>query len=113
MGAWGYGSFENDTALDFIHDLINWKKLKKLIKKKQFNHRDYDELRISAEIIIHLHLINKIWTEREIMDGLSRGLQQAIQDESWYESWKDESGAKDIMRQLKKFIKQLKNLDGY
>jgi Domain of unknown function (DUF4259) len=113
MGAWGYGSFENDSALDFVSELINQKALKKLVLKKKITDWDYDEIRVSAEILIHLHSLNEFWVDQEIIDGLIRGLELAIADKDWHAAWVDERDAKAIVKQLKKFVRQLKNIEGY
>jgi len=113
MGAWGYGSFENDSALDFLSSLINEKEIKKLVNKKKLESYDYDEIRITAEVLIHLHKINKYWVDQETIDGLIDGLNAAISDKEWIGSWDDSRAAQQLIKQLKKFIKQLQNLKGY
>lgn len=113
MGAWGCGSFDNDSAMDFISDLLNQKALKKLALKKKITDWDYDELRVSAEILIHFHKLNEIWVDQEVIDGLIQGLELAIADKEWHASWVDKHDAKTIIRQLKKFVRQLKQLVGW
>ena len=48
MGAWGYGSFENDSALDFLSSLINEKAIKKQLK---------NYLKLSLNIIIMMKFV--------------------------------------------------------
>jgi len=112
MGAWGYGSFENDSALDFLSSLINEKAIKKLFKTKS-KHHNYDEIRITAEILIHLHKINRFWVDQSTIDGLIDGLNVAINDKEWVSGWKSQTDARLLVKQLKKFVKQLKNIEGY
>jgi hypothetical protein len=113
MGAWGYGSFDNDTALDFIPELINQKPLKKLINQKHLETWQYDEVRVAAEIIIHLHKINTLWVDQEIINGLVDKLNLIIGDKEWLNDWRDEQEAKAMIRQLKGFVKKLEELEGY
>ena len=115
MGAWGYGSFDNDSAMDFIGDVININKLEKLIKliHKKNSDLDYNEVRVAAEFVLHLHEINSLWFDRHIIDGLVDGLELAIADKEWFDSWRDERDAKSIIKQLKSFVKKLKALDAY
>ena len=110
MGAWGTGSFDNDTALDFIEDLISFDALKKMIRKNQL---DYDKIRVAAEILIHLHKINSIWVNKEIISILVIGLEAAIQDTDWHDTWRDPADAKKLIKQLKSFVKTLKTLESF
>lgn len=113
MGAWGYGSFENDSGMDFLSNLINEKEIEKLLKKKDFQDWDYDSIRITSEVLIHLHKINKFWVKQSTLDGLIEKLEFIINDDEWFESWDDNLRAKLLKKQLKKFISQLSNLEGY
>ncbi len=113
MGAWGYGSFENDSALDFVGSLINEKAIKDLFKSKNKYAHNYDEMRITAEILIHLHKIHDLWIEQETIDGLILGLEKCVADDEWFESWRDERDAKLLKKQIKKFIKNLQSITGY
>ena len=113
MGAWGYGSFENDTALDFVPDLFNEKAIKKLVCKKNISEWDYDAIRVSAEVLLHLHKLNNLWVEQETIDGLIKGLEVIIADKAWFDNWNDERDANGIKRQLKGFIRKLGELEGY
>jgi len=113
MGAWGYGSFENDTALDFVPQLINQKPLKKLANKKRIDTWEYDEVRAAAEILIHLHKISPLWVEQDIIWGLVDKLKIIINDKEWLDGWRDERDAKAMIRKLKGFVKKLEELEGY
>jgi hypothetical protein len=114
MGAWGYGSFENDTAMDFVGSWINSKALKNLASKKKIDHYDYDEFRVAAEILVHLHKLDKtLWVDQSIIDGLISGLEMAVKDVSWHDTWRDSDGIKKIIRQMRGFIKKLKKIEGY
>lgn len=114
MGAWGYGSFDNDSAMDFISELINEKSIKKIINKKRIESYEYDKIRVAAEILIHLHKLSDIiWVYQSTIDGIVEGLKVAISDDEWFESWDDELRAKLLKKQLKKFIRELEKIEGY
>ena len=113
MGAWGYGSFQNDTAMDFVGNILNEKALKELVNKKKLDHYNYDEIRVSAEILVHLHKIQNMWVDQEVIDGLIRGLDLAIEDKSWHDTWRDEKSAKDMVKHLRKLVNKLGKLKGY
>ena len=113
MGAWGYGSFENDTALDFVPQLINQKALKKLVNKKRIDTWQYDEVRVAAEIIVHLHKIYVLWIDKTIINGLVDKLQLIIDDKEWLNGWNNRNDAKVLVKQLKGFVKKLEELEGY
>ena len=112
MGAWGYGTFDNDSALDFVSYFVNGKALVKLVKQK---HKDQDpnELRAAAAIVLALHKINDLWFDQEVIDKLIESLEYVINDKEWFDSWSEARDAKDIKRQFYKFVKQLKELEGY
>jgi|SRR5579859_3762584 len=113
MGAWGIESFENDTALDFVSELLNFKSLKNLLKKKQLTHDDYDRLRVSAVILLHLHKIHNLWCDQEIIDLMIIHLEFMSKDQEWFDTWTDDRDARDIRKQVKKLIKGLKEIQGY
>ena len=54
MGAWGYGCLENDTALDFIGYLENYKgkepSLKKILREMEYD-AEYVDSDVDAEIL--------------------------------------------------------------
>ena len=54
MGAWGYGCLENDTALDFIDYLENYKgkepSLKKILREMEYD-AEYVDSDVDAEIL--------------------------------------------------------------
>lgn len=112
MGAWGKSSFQNDSGLDFIPSLINFKNLKKLVSRKNIGYY-YDEIRISAEILLHLHKIHDLWTDQLIIDQLIECLEIILSDEEWFESWNDSRDARDIRKNIKRLIKGLSNVEGY
>jgi hypothetical protein len=113
MGAWGNGSFDNDAAMDFVSDLINFKSLRKLVFKKSFSDFDYHEVRVSAEILLHLHKINTLWTDQEVIDKLIERLETIAADDEWFTTWIDERDGRNIRRTIKRFIKGLKEIEGY
>jgi len=114
MGAWGYGSFDNDQSMDFIASLLNEKAIKKIVNKKRINTYEYDEIRVSAEILIHLNKLCDIyWVEQSTIDGLIEGLKTIINDNEWFESWDDDLRAKLLKKQLKKFVRQLESMEGH
>jgi hypothetical protein len=113
MGAWGYGSFENDTAMDFIAHLFNEKALKKLVSQKKLSEDSYHEVRVSAEILIHLHKLNDLWVDQETMQCLIKALETIEADTEWYKTWVDDNEAAGIKKQVKTFIKKLKTFDAY
>jgi hypothetical protein len=113
MGAWGYGSFDNDTAMDFVSTLLNQKVLKALVNKKRIDTWQYDEIRVSAEILIHLHKINKFWVDQDVIDGLIEKLNVIINDKEWLDGWDNRNDAKALIKQLRGFVKKLEGLEGY
>lgn len=113
MGAWGKGSFDNDSALDFVPNIVSFKKVGKLVKRKHIDSFMYDEIRVSAEILLHLHKIEIIWTDQEIIDNLIECLKTILTDKEWFETWRDSRDASDIRRNIKRLIKGLENVEGY
>lgn len=116
MGAWGIGSFENDTALDYIPELINFdslnEKLKRLLPNK-IDHYHYDEIRVSVTILIHLHKINNFWVKQEVLNNLSLAMKIILNDKSWYNTWRCENDAKNIKLQIRRDLIKLRKLKGY
>lgn len=110
MGAWGYGPFDNDSAMDFVSLFVNSKELIKLVKQKD---PDPNELRAAAAIIIQLHKVNDLWFDQEDIDKLIGRLEDVINDGEWFNSWKDTREAGDIKREIRKYIRELKKLEGY
>jgi hypothetical protein len=92
---------------------VNFKADRKLLSKKKFESYDYAEVRVAAEILLHLHKINNLWTDQDIVDGLIERLELILKDKEWFESWREESGAKKVKRDIKRFIRGLKQVDAY
>jgi len=110
MGAWGYKTFENDSALDWVSDFINSKELTKLVKQKD---PDPNELRAAAAIIIQLHKVNDLWFDQENIDKLIGRLEDVVNDGEWFKSWFSSRDARDIKKEMRKYIRELKKLEGY
>lgn len=110
MGAWGYGPFDNDSAMDFVSLFVNSKELIKLVKQKD---PDPNELRAAAAIIIQLHKIQDLWFDQEDIDKLIGRLEDVINDDEWFETWRDSRDARDIKKEIRKYIRELKKLEGY
>lgn len=108
MGAWGFGSLDNDAALDFVPELINEDAVKKMLKMKH-NHA---ELRATGEILVHLHKLNNLWFHQETIDELVAKLESVLTDQDWMDSWADD-GPEVVRASIKKLINKLKKLDGY
>lgn len=111
MGAWGYGPFENDAALDFVSRLVSEDVINELISIKNPDSYNYEEARVTAKILIHLHKINKLWVRGETLDGLEGLLNVALNDKAYSKTWDD--GGRAVKRSLKILINQIKKLEGY
>lgn len=110
MGAWGFGPFENDSALDWVSYFISNKELAKLVKRKD---PDPNDLRAAAEIVLALHKLNDLWFDQEVIDGLVKALEKVIDDEEWFDSWVSRREAMKIKRKIRNYIRELKKLEGY
>lgn len=112
MGAWGYGVFDNDSACDWISTFVNNKALSKLVKQKD---PDPNDLRAAAAVVIQLHKISSdhIWFDQEVLDKLVASLQCVLDEKEWFDTWRDPRDANDIKREMRRYIRQLKELGGY
>lgn len=108
MGAWGYSTFDNDTACDFKAVMINEKEIIRACSKKNF---DYDEVRASAETIIHLSKLDPLWVYQSTIDKLIECLKIALKDTIWLEGWND--GGKETKRSINRLIRNLNKIEGY
>ena len=110
MGAWGYGPFDNDSSLDWISYFINCKTFTKLVKQKD---PDPNELRAAAAIIIQLHKVYDLWFDQQDIDKLISHLEDVINDDEWFESWVSAKDAKGIKKEIHRYVRELKKLEGY
>ncbi|MCH4887410.1 DUF4259 domain-containing protein [Acidaminobacter sp. JC074] len=80
MGAWGYKSFENDDAVDFLDDLSETRNTKSIIKvfDKTTHEPDYLEAPLCSEALAAAELVCLI-TEGEV-----EALPSSVID--WYKS---------------------------
>jgi len=102
MGAWGYGPFDNDTALDFSSEIEE--PISRAVKRKPADH-NYYELIASAEIIVAL---SKLYNQNEeIIDSLVQGLENILKDIKFIHSWND---PKKFTKSVKKTMSKLKKL---
>jgi hypothetical protein len=114
MGAWGTGSFENDSALDFISNIFNEKEIVKVIKSsKKRGWHAYDEARVAAATLLHLYKLDTLWCNQSTIDLLKEYIDVAKSDEEWLDSWYDIRDRRDIKKSLSKLSKGLSELEGY
>ena len=111
MGAWGYNSLENDTALDFMSVLINEDAVIKVLKRKNRDSCNYNEVRAAAEVLLHLSKLEPLWFRQKTINDMIEYLQDVTKDEDWFNSWID--GGKATKRSIKSLIRRLKKIDGY
>jgi hypothetical protein len=108
MGAWGTGSFDNDTALDFVPEIVNFSIIKKLIDNDSLY---YNQARVAAEILLHLDKLGGLWTDQEIIDCLIGCLEGLLEDKKWLHTWNDKGKA--TKKDVKRLIKGLKRMEGF
>lgn len=105
MGAFGYGSFDNDNALDFIPELINIKQFEKLVKKKTLDINDYDRLRAGCELVWILK--EAVIFDEDLLPLLIKKLQIILADENYTASWRE---PEKIKRNIRGLIKKMEKL---
>lgn len=110
MGAWGYGAFDNDTALDFVPEIINFDIIQAKINNENFY---YDEARVATEILIHLDKLGGIWAEQKTIDLLIIVLKGLLEDKEWFGTWNSKKNTAGIKKEVKGYIKALKKIKGY
>lgn len=97
MGAWGYKSFDNDTASEFISEMLV--PVEKILKKKRIYNYEYDEFRAAAEFVIRMSPCYIF--DKEIIEPLLDKLQFIIDDVQWIKEWNSPvSIRRDLTRQI-------------
>jgi len=117
MGAWGYGAFDNDGALDLRDDVMldisksSWKKLEKAMGR--VNDTGWEgEARAAANMI--LSIANLGYGKRELKKKLRESeqiLQTLLDNEEYIETWREPKKAKTELR--KELRKIRKVIDSY
>lgn len=112
MGAWGYGIYENDYAMDTSH-FIREKPLPELINYCLNDGDEYDA-RMGADIFLRTQeLLSFIadytleeWVEETAAKYVVR-LESILTDKDWIDSWVDSTF---VERDIKNQISRLKSL---
>lgn len=107
MGAWGFGSFDNDAAQDFLSLLVCEKAVTRALAKTD----NYAEVRVAAEVLLHLSRIQDLWFKKETVEKMIRYLEGALENKMWLESWID--GGRAAKKSLRRLIGGLKRMEGY
>lgn len=85
MGAWEYGIYDNDTALDFVGDLESF------FIEKLNGSKEPEEIRVIADIAQHLDL--------EILPNCVEELEFLLDDEDWINTWNDPDRIKGMIQE--------------
>ena len=104
MGAWGYGTFENDNALDWISDFEAF--LTKSIRSKW-----YDDNLAATHVLVSISLSSggvDSFPNLEIVDLAYCRLNTILKDDKWLNSW--DWGIDLKKKEIKKLRKKLKVL---
>lgn len=110
MGAWDYGHLDNDTALDFVDDVINKKALEKLAKKKKIDEYEYNEVRAACVVVVQLAKLEWAHFDEAIVEGLTQHLEKIYKDEKWLDNWLN---PKKVKKNVGDLLKQMRNVEGY
>jgi len=99
MGAWGYGPYENDSALDWLGDNITDR------VEKGLRSKDEAEVRVAAAVITDY--LGKRDASDDLIDDAIEKLEQLLDNERWVGSWNE---PKKIRPAIKRQISRLKRL---
>lgn len=130
MGAWGFGPFENDTAMDHVWDFTNkidFNVVLDIIDHSIMNDKyDYENVRVDGKILVglnNLRLFNshiaidneRILTmekQNKLMFKLIKIYNEILNDNGYLESWSDsEALKKELTEELKELQCEYKKLE--
>jgi len=105
MGAWACDALGNDEACGFVQTIVD--RISKPIKKKKFDHFDYNEIRAAAKL---LSLISKAGyiLDKELVDQAIERIDLIRKDSIFIMEW---DNTRDIKAELNKEHQALKLLD--
>lgn len=106
MGAWGYGVWENDRALDWVTNVERFVRDHLTRSALHGNQARYEDWRASVR------LLSMVWKETGSFDEATRDtaaarLGEILSDDEWLLAW-DRPGA--IRREIEEELKYLTNL---
>lgn len=98
MGTWGYGPYQNDSAVDWLADNVRERATKGLESKTP------EEVRVAAALLVE-YLSKHQNVEDEAALAIER--LEDLLESSWLDAWSDPAAAK---REIRKQIRALKKL---
>lgn len=107
MGHWGYGTFENDNALDWVNDFETF--LIKSIRSKW-----YDDNLAAIHTLVSISLSSRgivkySFPNFEIVDLAYTRLNTILKDDEWLSSWNSKELKKKEIKKLYNKLKVLRN----
>ena len=106
MGAWGYGTFENDGALDHFW-VVTEKIAECFTEKKPYtysttNFGSIEEMRVAAQLLVSIHRLLSI--DDTFLSKAYKAVKAISEDEEWISSWDDE---KTIRKEIASELAQI------
>lgn len=102
MGAWSYGPFDNDTALDWLHGL------EKTITDALVS-SDPDVVRAASHITAILTSSTKLFCKSTIAQEAEEALESLLDNQKWIKSWDKKQL---IEEEINKDLEVLKSIKG-
>ena len=92
MGAWGYGVYSNDSALDFVWNLSDYS-IPELIASALADGEE-EKLRVAGDVFVQTYnlldmaISDENWLKQTKAD-LIEAIQNILDDNEWIEQWGD------------------------
>ena len=106
MGAWGYGNFENDDALDWADDFRDF--LVRSIKSK-FHNKNLAAIYLLASISFDVEDTSALFPNFEVIDLAYNRLETILKNDGWLFEWNDKEQKIKEINNLKIKLNEIRN----